>query len=140
MNEYQIRRATPKHCKSIIAIAKEGQLFNYTFLLYATLIALGWAYVVLDRKGKVVGYSCYALIPFSKKAFSIQSAFTKECRGKGFGTKLLGFICKEVQRIHRTDTIYAHILKPRVLKLINKLGWKSIASVLGIFLVKKKIR
>jgi len=140
MDGYQILRATPKHAKDMVSIAKEGLIFNYSTLIYAILISMGWAYVILDKDNNVVGYSCYILLPLSRKAFSIQSSLRESCQGKGLGTKLLGFICEKVKRTERVDTIYAHILKPRVLKLCKKLGWKSVASILGIFLIKKKIR
>lgn len=137
--DLEIKKATPKYCSTILSIAKEGGLFNYTYLIYSILIALGWVYIVLDED-KVVGYISYIKFPGLKKSFTLQMGITKEYRNRGIGTEMLDFLCKEVKRRHRVDTILAHTLKPRVVKLFKRQSWNVVISVLGIVLVKKKIR
>ena len=137
--DLEIKKATPKHCATILSIAKEGGLFNYTCLIYSILIALGWVYVILDND-KVVGYVSYIKFPGLRKAFTLQLGITEGYRGQGLGTEVLDFLCKEVKRRHRVDTLLAHTLKPRVARLFKRQSWKVVVSVLGIVLVKKKIR
>lgn len=133
------KKATPKHCPDILRIGREGGLFNYTHLFYAMLIALGWVYVILDSD-TVIGYVCYLAFPIIRKTFTLQIGITESYRGQGIGANSLDFLCHEVKRKHKTNTILAHTLKPRVVRLFQRQSWKVIASVLGIFLVKKKIR
>lgn len=137
--DIQIKKATPKHCPTILKIAKEGGLFNYSQIFYTFLLTMGWLYVLVD-KNRVIGYVGYLNFPIIKKVFTMQIGITEEYQGQGLGTKTLEFLCQEVKRKHNVDTVLAHTLKPRVVRLFKRQSWNIIASVLGIVLVKKKIR
>ena len=134
-----IKRATPKHCFDIIKICREGQLFEYNHFFYALLVALGWAYVAVIED-QVVGYICYLNFPIISRAFLLQVGVTKSYRGQGLGSKLINDTCNKIKRKYRVETVMAHTLKPRVVKLFNRQRWSIITSILGVFLVAKKIR
>lgn len=138
VEKYQIQKAMPKHCKEIMAIAKDGQVFNY-WLVYAFLVFLGWTLVMLDKQGKVMGYTCFAPIPFSRVTFTIQAAFKPEHRNKGLGTHLLDFTCHFLRVTHNSHKLYAHTLKPRVFRFLKRMGWESVGEGLGLFFVKKSL-
>lgn len=134
-----IKRATPKHCSDVIKICREGQLFEYSYFLYALLVALGWIYVAVVDK-QVVGYICYLNLPIISRAFLLQVGVTQSCRGQGLGSRLIENTCDVVSKKHGVDVVMAHTLRPRVVKLFNKQRWSIITSILGVFLVAKKIR
>jgi GNAT superfamily N-acetyltransferase len=135
----QIVKATPKHCKRIVELAKEGEIFNYTLLFYSLLIALGWIYVVLDDDNSVIAYTCYAVIPVFKAAFSFQTAVAAEHRSKKIGSELIDFTYDLLKK-QGVKTIYAHCLKPRVVRLMERLGWEVMIKVMEVAFVRKKIR
>jgi GNAT superfamily N-acetyltransferase len=62
-----------------------------------------------------------------------------EHRNKGLGSSLLDRTCEYIRKAHDTHTIYAHTLKPRVFRLLKRMGWESTGKVPGIFFVKKSL-
>jgi len=132
-------RATPKHCKDIIKLAKEGNILNYGTMFYSILMAFSWIYVVIGEDDQVIAYTCYAIIPGSNSAFSFQTAVAPKYRSKKIGREFLAHI-EGILKKQQITTLYAHCLKPRVVNLMKKLNWKVVIKVLKIALVKKKIR
>lgn len=135
-----VSRATPKHCQRVVELAKEGDILNYTLPFYSLLMALGWLYIVQDEKKEVIAYTCYLIIPGTRTAFSVQTAVAKEHRSKKIGAKLLAYLEDELREKYRVTALYAHVFKPRVVKLLQRLGWKLVVNLLDVALVKKKLR
>ncbi len=135
----RIVKATPKHCKRIVELAKEGELFNYTLLFYSLLLTLGWLYIAVDDEA-VIGYVCFVVIPGARIAFNLQICIDKEHRSKNIGADLLSFMEKTLKEKHKVKTVYAHCLKPRVVKLLQRLKWEVILNILEVAFVQKELR
>jgi GNAT superfamily N-acetyltransferase len=136
----KIKRGTPKHCKKIIQLAKQGDLFNYTHMFYSLLIMLGWLYVAVNENDEVIAYSCYAIVPVTGLAFSFQTAVDPNYRNMNIGADFLAHLEVILKKRHGVQTLFAHCLKPRVVKYLQRKKWEVVFNILRVALVKKQLR
>ena len=137
MENYELKKGKSKHLTKVVEIAKEGKVFCYPRIFYAILAIFGWLYVVVKDE-QVIGYFCYVALPIINRAFFLQIGITEQYRGQGLGTHCLESFCEHVETKYKITTVWAHTLKPRVVKLLQRQRWKIIMDILGVIFFKKK--
>ena len=139
MEDFDLESAREDDLDKIQQIAEEGGLCHYPKPVLRWLIREKFI-MAAKKGGRTIAYFSYLIFPWIKRAFLLQIGIKKEHRGKGLGSKLLTLLCQKMKRENGTKEIFAHTLKPRVVKLFQRQRWSVFARFFGVAVVQKAIK